>query len=213
MYFGVGNGNLLQYSFFFLTIYHLFIIIIIFYFTILYWFCHTSTWICHGSTRVPHLEPCSHLPPHTIPLGHPSAPAPSIRYPVFLSEKSHEQMSLVGYGAWGCKELDMTEHVHASARTQTHTHTHACTCTKSLQPCLTLCNPMGHSPPGSSVLGLLQARILEWVAKPSFRGSPWPRNWTMSVPSPSLAVWFFTTSAAWEAHIHVIHSVNWKIFL
>ena len=50
------------------------------YFTILYWFCHTSTWICHGYTRVPHPEPSSHLPPHTIPLGHPSAPAPSILY-------------------------------------------------------------------------------------------------------------------------------------
>ena len=52
-----------------------------FYFTILYWFCHTSTWICHGSTRVPHPEPLSHLPPHIIPLGHPSAPAPSFLYP------------------------------------------------------------------------------------------------------------------------------------
>ena len=43
-------------------------------FTILYCFCHTSTCIHHGCTRVPHPEPPSHLPPHTIPLGHPSAP-------------------------------------------------------------------------------------------------------------------------------------------
>ena len=50
------------------------------YFTILYWFCHTSTWICHRYTRVPHPESPSHLPPRTIPLGHPSAPAPSILY-------------------------------------------------------------------------------------------------------------------------------------
>ena len=57
------------------------IIIIIFYFTILYWFCHTLTWIHHGHTHVPHPEAPSHLPPHTIPLGHPSAPAPSILYP------------------------------------------------------------------------------------------------------------------------------------
>ena len=48
------------------------------YFTILYWFCHTSTWIRHGCTRVPHPEPPSHLPPLTIPLGHSSAPAPGI---------------------------------------------------------------------------------------------------------------------------------------
>ena len=35
---------------------------------------------------------------------------------------------------------------------------------KSLQSCLTLCNPIDGSPPGSSVPGILQARILEWVA-------------------------------------------------
>ena len=52
-----------------------------FYFTILYWFCHTSTCIHHGCTRVPHPEPPCHLPPRTIPLGHPSAPVPSFLYP------------------------------------------------------------------------------------------------------------------------------------
>ena len=52
------------------------------YFTILYWFCHTSTWIRHGCTYVPHPEPPSHLPARTIPLVHVSAPAPSILYPV-----------------------------------------------------------------------------------------------------------------------------------
>ena len=47
---------------------------------------------------------------------------------------------------------------------------------KLLQLCLTLCNPMDHSPPGSSVHGILQARILEWVAIPFSRGSSWPRD-------------------------------------
>ena len=46
----------------------------------MYWFCHTSTQIRHGCTHVPHPKPPSDLPPHTIPLGHPSAPAPSILY-------------------------------------------------------------------------------------------------------------------------------------
>ena len=50
------------------------------YFTILYWFCHTSTWIHHMYTRVPHIEPLSLLPLCTIPMGHPSAPVPSIQY-------------------------------------------------------------------------------------------------------------------------------------
>ena len=39
-----------------------------------------------------------------------------------------------------------------------------CMSAKLLQSCPTLCNPMDYSPPGSSVLGILQARILEWVA-------------------------------------------------
>ena len=42
---------------------------------------------------------------------------------------------------------------------------------KSLQSCPTLWDPMDCSPPGSSVHGILQARILEWVAMPSSRGS------------------------------------------
>ena len=48
--------------------------------TILCWFCHTSTWFCHRYTRIPHPEPPSLLPPHTIPLGHPSEPDPSNQY-------------------------------------------------------------------------------------------------------------------------------------
>ena len=35
---------------------------------------------------------------------------------------------------------------------------------KSHQSCLTLCNPIGGSPPGSAIPGILQARTLEWVA-------------------------------------------------
>ena len=49
-------------------------------FTILYWFCQILKWIRHRYTCVPHPEPSSILPPRTIPLGRPSAPAPSIQY-------------------------------------------------------------------------------------------------------------------------------------
>ena len=49
-------------------------------FTILYWFCQILKWIRHRYTCVPHPEPSSLLPPHTIPLGHPRVPAPSIHY-------------------------------------------------------------------------------------------------------------------------------------
>ena len=50
-------------------------------------------------------------------------------------------------------------------------------CAQSLKSCLTLCNPMVCSLPDSSVHGILQARILEWVARPSSRVSSWPRDW------------------------------------
>ena len=53
-----------------------------------------------------------------------------------------------------------------------------CLLAKSLQSCLTLCDPMDCSPLGSSVHRILQARILEWVAMPSSRGSSWPRDQT-----------------------------------
>ena len=46
------------------------------------------------------------------------------------------------------------------------------------QSCLTLCSPMDSSPPGSSVHGVFQARILEWVAISSIRGSFRPRDQT-----------------------------------
>ena len=46
-----------------------------------------------------------------------------------------------------------------------------CMCVKLLQLYLILCSPVDQNPPGSFVLGILQARILEWVALPSCRGS------------------------------------------
>ena len=46
------------------------------------------------------------------------------------------------------------------------------------QSCLILCNPVDCSPPGSSLHGILQARILEWVAIPFSRGSSWRRGQT-----------------------------------
>ena len=63
---------------------------------------------------------------------------------------------------------------------------YACTVTQS---CPTLCNPMDCSPPGSPVHGILQARILEWVAISFSRGSSQPRDRT---PVSYIAGRFFT---------------------
>ena len=51
-------------------------------------------------------------------------------------------------------------------------------CCLVAKSCLTLCSPMDCSPPGSSVPGILQARILEWVAIFFSRGSSQPRDRT-----------------------------------
>ena len=54
--------------------------------------------------------------------------------------------------------------------------THVCVQAKLLQSCPALCDPMDHSPPGSSVHGSLQARTLEWVAISFSGGSSWPMD-------------------------------------
>ena len=46
------------------------------------------------------------------------------------------------------------------------------------QWCMTICDAVDYSPTGCSVHGILQARILEWVVIPFFRGSSEPRDWT-----------------------------------
>ena len=64
---------------------------------------------------------------------------------------------------WGDSEETKTVYVFACSVT-------------SVVSFLTLCNPVDCSLPGSPVHGILQARILEWVAMPSSRGSSQPRD-------------------------------------
>jgi len=67
------------------------------------------------------------------------------------------------------------------------------------QSCPAVCNPMDCSPPGSSVHGILQAKILMWVAMPSSRGSSQPRDRTHI---SHIADRFFTNWATlWECHM------------
>ena len=65
----------------------------------------------------------------------------------------------------------------------------ACTHAQSLQLWPTLCDPMDCSPPGSSVRGILQAIILEWVAMPSSGGSSQPRDQIHMSVSPAFSRW------------------------
>ena len=66
------------------------------------------------------------------------------------------------------------------------------------QSCPALCDRIDHSPPGSSVNGILQARILEWISTPFSRGSSGPKDWTQV----SVAGRFFTLWVTREAHVN-----------
>ena len=90
---------------------------------------------------------------------------------------------------------------------------HACVHAKLLQSYLTLCNPMDCSPQGSSVHGILQARILESVDMPSSRGSSLTQRSNPSLTSPALAGRFFTTSATWEAQSTLYLTLNQTCYL
>ena len=70
---------------FYLFLFYFLNFILFFNFTILYWVCHISKWICHRYTCVSHPEPSCLLPPRTIPLGCPSAPATGIKKNIFAS--------------------------------------------------------------------------------------------------------------------------------
>ena len=82
---------------------------------------------------------------------------------------------------------------------------------KLLQSCPALCNTMVCSLPGSSVRGILQARILEWVAMPSSRDLPNSGIEPASLVSPALAGRFFSTKATY-LHLKKIPSELCPIF-
>ena len=123
---------------------------------------------------------------------------------VFLPGKSHGQRSLVGYSPWGDKESDMTEQLHTKYLNQIiklfgvgqsdviwQKYTESSTNYSGqiwkffsylkvklkvlvAQSCPVLHDPVDCSPSGSYVHGILQARILEWVAIPFSRGTSQP---------------------------------------
>ena len=65
----------------------------------------------------------------------------------------------------------------------------------------TLCNPMDCSPPGSSVHGILQVRILEWVFIHFSRGSSRPRDWTLISPKLRTSLCFFGSSVQFSRSV------------
>ena len=88
-----------------------------------------------------------------------------------------------------------------------------CVGAKSLYLCPTLCDAVNHSPPGSSVRGILQSRILECVAMPSSRRSSQPEIKLESLVSPASSSGFFTTVPSGMEKAMAPHSgtLAWEI--
>ena len=74
-----------------------------------------------------------------------------------------------------------------------------CVCVLVAQSCPTLCDSMICSPPGFSVHGILQARILEWIAIPFSRGTSQPRNQTLvsCIAGRFFIIWAIGKSQKW----------------
>ena len=91
-----------------------------------------------------------------------------------------------------------------------HLHIKLCVCVISCFRCVWLCNSMDYSPPGSSVCGILQARILVWVAISSSRASSWPRDRTQISCSAGR---FFTTEPPGKPHSKLTHlEIKLRVF-
>ena len=105
---------------------------------------------------------------------------------------------------------------HSTSKSQLKYHLicdlSACVCAKLLQSCLALCDPVGYSLPGSSIHGILQARILEWAAMPSFKGSSWPRNqtWVSYVSCAKTTKFFLPTVLKGQQNKHKISNGHTK---
>ena len=87
-----------------------------------------------------------------------------------MSERRNKQLVLLHWGL-GCCMLQQ-----AASLSQLVDHCVCCVCAKLLQLCPTLGDTMDRSSPGFSVCGILQARILKWIAAPFSREPSWPRK-------------------------------------
>ena len=75
---------------------------------------------------------------------------------------------------------------------------------RTVKMLVTTCHPMDCSLPGSSLHGILQARILEWVAISSSKGSSWPRDWT---PVSCIGSLFTVCATIWKTQLEAQFSL------
>ena len=132
-----------------------------------------------GLRVFPILNPYSHFPPHPIPQGHPSAPAlRTLSHASNLDSRSLSHMIIYMFQCYSLK----SSHSRLLPQNPKDCFIHLCLfcClayrvivqfSSVAQSCLTLCDPMDCSLLGSSLHGILQARVLVWVAISFSRGS------------------------------------------
>ena len=94
----------------------------------------------------------------------------SLYFIFFMADNSSVNSMSIKFQMNVLRKEDILE-MDTSCGTISNVFPGSCRAVLSLQSCLTLCDPMGCSLPGSSVHGILQATILEWVAVPSSRRS------------------------------------------
>ena len=135
----------------------------------------------------------------------PNSTVPSLSFPefssllslncivlVWLSRKAKAHSPLKVKGIWpGLKHSFSQMHPRLPFPSLFSCNNKECVCLLLAQLCLTLCDAMDWSLPGSSGHGIFQARILEWVAISFSRGSSWPRdqNWGSCIAGGFFTVW------------------------
>ena len=122
------------------------------------WF-QNKTWVTHTQEHITHTNQptCAHI----FIKQHPKS------FPEIGKGITSQTRPLLNASKWNASK--------ALARPASPSSvTGPCACTQS---CLTLCNSIGHGPPGSSIHGIFQARILEWDAISFSRASSRPRDW------------------------------------
>ena len=100
----------------------------------------------------------------------------------FSMFKFHPQAALPSLN-WKSTVCSVLSHSHTGSETESLLQNHKkinpkLWLSEVTQSCLTLCDPMDCSLPGSSIQGIFQARVLEWGAISFSRRSPWCRGWT-----------------------------------
>ena len=107
----------------------------------------------------------------------------------------------MGYSLWGHKESDMGEHTHTHIYIYTFSSVQSNVCVRvCAHPCLTFCDLTDCSPPGSSLHGIFQARILEWVVVFFSRESSQPRGQTQVSYVSCIGRRILYPCPTWEAH-------------